>query len=197
MTTYLTKITTPTNLTRDIHRTHQTLTTTACPPKITTPGRAATRLLHRVERDGHELLVQSAIQLDAARLNPACTIVGVKTLDSVLNHLTDNTTVRYKITANPTHAPNRNRKPITDPYRIHDWWHRVATRIGLRLEGAELVEAKKTVGRKRGARIVVHAATLEGFATISDAGLVRGAIESGVGHARAYGCGLLSVVPVG
>src|SRR5690625_6912649 len=89
MTTYLTKITTPTNLTRDIHRTHQTLTTTACPPKITTPGRAATRLLHRVERDGHELLVQSAIQLDAARLNPACTIVGVKTLDSVLNHLTD------------------------------------------------------------------------------------------------------------
>ena len=197
MPTYLTKLTAPTALTRDIHRTHQILTTAACPPGVTTPGRAATRLLHRVERAGREILVQSAARLDPERLTHGCVITGTKTLDALLDRLAEDTTVRYKITANPTHAPNRVRRPITDPDRIHAWWQRTADRIGLDLDTAALVDTAKTSGMRRGRRVVVQTATLEGTATIRDGRALRGAVVSGVGHARAYGCGLLSVVPLG
>lgn len=197
MPTYLTKLTTPTALTRDIHRTHQILTTAACPPDVTAPGRAMTRLLHRVERAGREILVQSATQLDPERLGAGCVIAGTKPLDPLLERLTDGVIVRYKITANPTHAPNRVRRPITDPDRIHAWWQRTADRIGLDLDTAALVDTAKTSGMRRGRRVVVQTATLEGTGRIRDVEAVRDAVVSGVGHARAYGCGLLSVVPLG
>ncbi len=104
--------------------------------------------------------------------------------------------VRYKITANPVHAPNRVRRPITDPDRILAWWHRTADRIGLVLDSTALLDTAKTSGMRRDQRVVVQTATMEGVATIRDVDTVRDAIVLGVGHARAYGCGLLSVVPL-
>ncbi|ACU96436.1 type I-E CRISPR-associated protein Cas6/Cse3/CasE [Saccharomonospora viridis] len=196
MPTYLTKITTPKSVTRDIHRTHKILTTAVCPPNITTPGRVATRLLHRVERGGREILAQSATPLDPTRLEGGCVIAGTKLLDPLLDHLDNGTVVRYKITANPVHAPNRVRRPITDPDRILAWWHRTADRIGLVLDSTALLDTAKTSGMRRDQRVVVQTATMEGVATIRDVDTVRDAIVLGVGHARAYGCGLLSVVPL-
>ena len=197
MPTYLSKITTPPALAQDIHWTHQILTNAICPPGTNGPGRAAARLLHRVERGGRELLTQSTTKPDPTRLPIGCKLVGVKPLDPLLNRLANGTTVRYKITANPTHAPNRTRQPITDPARIQEWWERTATRHGLTLETVELVDSKRVSGRRRQRWVVVQTATLTGKATIADVDAVRAAVENGVGHARAYGCGLLSVIPLG
>jgi len=94
------------------------------------------------------------------------------------------------------------------------WLTRQAAEHGFRLLEVEVGDARLPnagvfgsdraeywVGEKRGAggtrRVVVESALFEGVLEVTDPEKFRGAVERGIGPAKAFGCGLLSIAPLG
>ncbi|MER7114105.1 type I-E CRISPR-associated protein Cas6/Cse3/CasE [Saccharomonospora azurea] len=180
---------------RDIHRLHQVLTKIACPPDLGPASRAAVGLLYRLERGGSEILLQSRAPLNTDEL-PAGYLAAEpksRSLAPLLERLTAGTTVRYKITGNPVASRDGRRLPIDDPEAAVEWWRRTATSRGLTPDTIALTDLHKTSGARNGTRITINTGTFVGVGTVTDADQLREAIVSGIGRARAYGCGLLSV----
>ncbi len=57
-----------------------------------------------------------------------------------------------------------------------------------------LHEVKVEVGRVDS--VPLHMVSYDGFGTVNDPDVVRSLVRDGVGRARAYGCGLLSIMPL-
>jgi CRISPR system Cascade subunit CasE len=107
-------------------------------------------------------------------------------------------------------GPNGTRKPLTRD-ELPAWLERKSGHHGFRLLDArhqpDPIAGKEQVGRKPDPRQqgtdteqktmrMTHAAVLfEGVLEIVDADLFRGALWGGIGPAKAYGFGLLSVAP--
>lgn len=51
------------------------------------------------------------------------------------------------------------------------------------------------VGRRR--RVTLRIAQFDGVLEVTDAAVLRGALLSGMGRAKGYGCGLMTLRPVG
>lgn len=70
--------------------------------------------------------------------------------------------------------------------------------IGLpevRIVGRERVVFDKAAERGK-RRVVIETATFEGRLRVLDAALARRSLLGGVGHAKAYGCGLITLAPI-
>ncbi|WP_112139158.1 type I-E CRISPR-associated protein Cas6/Cse3/CasE [Glycomyces dulcitolivorans] len=164
-----------------------------------TPRRTA-GLLYRID-DGQrepEILVQTAAEplLDAL---PADGVLHAATrkLAPLLDALHTGGTVRYRITANPTKRWGNSAPEPALVGRLHthrgpaaiDWWTERAAAAGLGVHTVDWRPLDDTVvARARHAR-----ARFEGTATITDPGILRDAVTSGIGRSQSYGCGLLSL----
>ncbi len=67
--------------------------------------------------------------------------------------------------------------------------------VGVRLVGRERVVFRKGAAGGDSRPVTLQTATAEGLATVVDPDVVRTALLSGCGPARAYGCGLLTLAP--
>ncbi len=67
----------------------------------------------------------------------------------------------------------------------------------LRLATRASVEFQKGHGPEQRRRVVLQTATAEGLVQVADPELACAALLNGCGRARAYGCGLLTLAPVG
>lgn len=194
---------------RDINRMHQIVTAFACPRDFGPSSRAAADVLYRLDytNAGPHLLIQSATQPDTTTLPAGFAHAGTRDLTPLLHHLHNNMTVRYRITLNATSSrcappqpdgtprPRGTRTPLTG----HDaltWWHNKALHHGLHPHETSTADTTKLRGRKNGTTITITATTIEGTAHITDIDTLRTTIQTGVGRARAYGCGLLSLAPI-
>lgn len=87
---------------------------------------------------------------------------------------------------------------LTD--RIHSWgFTLLATEAGdpqVRLSHRERLTFTKTGDDGNRRRVVVQTATYEGLLQVNDADVARSTLLNGVGRARAYGCGLLTLAPI-
>lgn len=192
---------------RDVQRMHHVLTTLACRPEFGPSSRSAAGLLYRVEHTatGVHILMQSTTQPDRDRLIPGYDFVGSTDLGPLLDHLDTGVRVRYRIVANPTKSSPRGSgqrgelRPLIGEEAL-GWWERKAHDSGLKLDSIESTRnAKLTGNRNKGgqhARLVITTTTFEGTAVLTDPPAVRDAILTGIGRGRAYGCGLLSIVPL-
>lgn len=194
---------------RDINRMHQIVTAYACPPDFGPASRAAAGLLYRLEHTnaGPHLLIQSATHPDTTTPPPGFAHAGTRDLTALLHHLHNDMTVRYRITLNPTTShcappqpdgtprPRGNRTPLTGHAAL-TWWHTKAPRHGLQPHTTSTADTTKLRGRKNTNTITITATTIEGTAHITDTDTLRNTIHTGIGRARAYGCGLLSLAPI-
>lgn len=57
-------------------------------------------------------------------------------------------------------------------------------------------DVRKEVFRKKDRRITLARARFDGVLEVTDPDLVRNALVRGIGHAKGFGCGLLTLVPV-
>lgn len=64
-------------------------------------------------------------------------------------------------------------------------------------ERRDLVFFKGTPGSASSRKVSLRTARFDGRLQITDADLIRNALTQGIGRARAYGCGLMSLAPVG
>ena len=59
-----------------------------------------------------------------------------------------------------------------------------------------VARAQDTFHRPRGKRVTLSRATFEGVLQVEDPSALRAALTHGIGPAKAYGCGLMTLAPL-
>ncbi|MFC9948893.1 type I-E CRISPR-associated protein Cas6/Cse3/CasE [Streptomyces pratensis] len=192
----------------DVDNLHKTLMRLVPDDNGPTP-RATAGLLFRTEPGPDPiLLVQTAHTPDLTALPTNYGTAQTLDLTPLLNSLTPGRTMHYRITAAPTVARSAGtptRHPVTGKRRgkiTHltgddavTWWQRRATAIGL--EPVTVSSLPRPFPRARIARSAPYftLTQFDGYARITDTGLVTHALKNGIGRAKSYGAGLLSLAP--
>ncbi|TNU73347.1 type I-E CRISPR-associated protein Cas6/Cse3/CasE [Miniimonas arenae] len=118
----------------------------------------------------------------------------------------------FRLTANPVHnvrMPGRSGEP--EPQRTTRLSHVTATQqlkwFTERAQGwgisvgdddapsVEIVERAVLTFGRQGRKVTIGTAVFEGELTVTDEGELRRRLVTGFGHAKAYGCGLLTLAP--
>lgn len=137
------------------------------------------------------VLVQSSVEpvVDGVRTTP---------LTPALAKLEPGLPVRFLLHANAVRTVNRTHDGVVKqhradvpPHRLRDW---VCGRIGGALTDVDLEEPTRHDRRRGKAKLAV--VRFAGTAAVDDPQTLTRAIRDGIGRAKAYGCGLLTVGPV-
>ncbi|GAA5533407.1 type I-E CRISPR-associated protein Cas6/Cse3/CasE [Deinococcus aluminii] len=164
------------------------------------------RLLWRLEE--RALLVQSVTAPDWGALNARLPgylerwDMGVLNLAGSLRpgrplrfRLRANVTVRRPTLHEGDAAPKSRRHAVRGPHEQLDWLARQGERHGFDLLDADIPHSGTLKTRKGGATITLHTVTFEGVLRVTDPDALAVAVRGGLGHAKALGCGLLSLLP--
>ncbi|MER7168948.1 type I-E CRISPR-associated protein Cas6/Cse3/CasE [Micromonospora sp. NPDC000207] len=184
----------PTGYERDGHRTLWRLDTAAPATVhlyIVSPGRPD--LTHLVEQAGW----------------PTTEAWVTRDYDGLLTALRPGQEWAFRLTANPTHSGRKTADAketqrfgyLREPEQV-DWLTRRAERNGFAVatqpNGRPNVRLhqRRTDTFKRGmGTVTLTTATFDGILHVTDPDSFRRALTSGIGHAKAYGCGLLTLAP--
>lgn len=115
----------------------------------------------------------------------------------------------FRLTANPAHHGHHPKKPETartqrfghvTASQQRDWLLTRAERAGIRVVANELGEPEVLVHRRttisfprNGDTVTLSVATFDGRLEVVDADALRRTLLSGLGPAKAYGCGLMTL----
>lgn len=137
----------------------------------------------------------------------------------LLDNLADGQRWHFRLTANPARSvfippeqrdatdskTKRGRVAGLKQEEQLDWLRRKAIDSGFTVAAAGpahqreddvRIISRETLTFDRGNRnVVLSVATFEGVLTVADAGLLRHALINGIGRAKGYGCGLLTLAP--
>lgn len=144
----------------------------------------------------------------------------VRSYENLLGSLAEGQTWGFRVTANPTRSTRRGGSQtgatpsgtqtaksqryghVTVDQQL-EWFTQRSTGWGFTVAERDgvpdvVVHDRRTERFRRGGQTVTIAkATFDGVLTVSDADALRQALVSGLGPAKGYGCGLLTLAPVG
>lgn len=158
-------------------------------------------VLWRIEpAESPTLLMQSSLAPDFQRLPSGYASCQTKPIDDHLASLTHGQAVAYRVVLNPIKVSRRSdtdsRKVIPSRERAA-WWSGLAPKAGLRLLGTPtLTGLHDRHLRRSGTRFPLYSVRVDGMAEVADPDLLRAALSDGIGRAKAWGCGLLTVARV-
>lgn len=126
-----------------------------------------------------------------------------KQYDSLLARINIGSKWHFRLTANPTSAkPTEDKKrgkvkAITTVQKQREWLVKQGSKKGFRLEETQfdVVQSEWKTIKKNGKEIHILSASFEGVLTVTDADTFCQTLTSGIGRQKAYGMGLLTVVP--
>jgi CRISPR system Cascade subunit CasE len=204
----------------DVHDLHRTLMSAFPRVEGNVPARQALGLLWRMDEDrqGFVLYVQSAIKPDWTCLPPGYLLAParIRPLQPLLDQLVPGRKLAFRLVANPTrsaivgpdHQPMNGRRIIhRDPDEQLEWLNRKGEQHGFTLpttiSGAPDVlpsPRPRLTGRtnrpaKGSSRITIDPIRFDGHLIITESNAFTEALQHGIGRAKAYGCGLLSLAP--
>lgn len=202
----------------DCHEMHRTIMRAF--PEVGPSARAACGVLYRVEpHRGYgpvTVLVQSRVHPDWIRLPEGYLLPGplgcaVKDISGLLEAIRPGLWLRFRLLANATRKirsenPNGRRVPLRKEEAAVAWLRRKAEAAGFELTELSSVQnltdvrvlggsAFRVEGRHPAGRITLEGVLFEGRLRVVDAERFRQALVTGIGPAKAYGFGLLSVGP--
>jgi CRISPR system Cascade subunit CasE len=167
------------------------------------------RHLWRLDKLGHSLyvLVVSSTQPDFTHLieqigwAASRQVWETKSYDSFLARLQQGQEWQFRLQANPTHSVKRKEasggRGIVQACSTIDeqkeWLTTKAPKHGFSLNGFELVGRDVSRFERQQRTVTLHMATFEGLLKVEDPILLREALSTGIGRAKAYGCGLLTL----
>lgn len=161
-------------------------------------GRSAAGLLYRVEGDGAEplLLAQSLLPPDWCCL-PEEYLAGENDTQSVevktwVPHFAEGAQLRFRLRANPTFKRGKRRLAWLQPDDHLAWLERQASRRGFSVMAAQ-AEAEGFSRSSRG--FSCHGVLFDGVLGVTDPRVFGEALTQGIGSAKAFGYGLLSLAP--
>ncbi|MFH9044532.1 type I-E CRISPR-associated protein Cas6/Cse3/CasE [Streptomyces sp. NPDC017966] len=182
----------------DMHRTLMRLV----PDGLGGSPRQAAGLLYRLDvTDTFSTLLVQATALDPTRLPDDYGHADVKDLTPVFNALQKGLAVRYRIVVNPVKTErlsleNKGRRgkriALTGP-DADQWWARRALEAGLHLTTALPTLVAAVHGGDSAAAVRHHLVRYDGTATVTDPDALAEAVLVGIGRAKSYGAGLLSL----
>ena len=126
-----------------------------------------------------------------------------KQYDSLLERITEGSRWYFRLTANPTiaeHVEGKKRgkvKAITVVHKQREWLTRTSAKKGFFVQESQfdVVQSEWRTIKKEGKEIQILAVTFEGILNVTNAEVFRQTLISGIGREKAYGMGLLTVVP--
>lgn len=184
-----------------------------------TDARAASGVLHRLDVHPHTgqmvLLVQSQSSPDWAASTLADYLLPVGPYGELENpavktinlSLVDGQLLSFRLRANPTvkkvrrdengQRLNSNRVPLLREDQQTHWLTTKATENGFRVIHAAITGQSEQKGRRRDDTppLTIYTVQFDGRLQITDATTFQTALVQGIGPARAFGCGLLSLAP--
>ena len=181
---------------------HSTLARAFCADSGATPGKFLWRLEQARAEQPPILLVQSPSggRWEAFELEVPGWILRRDTRTwSPVEALQRDRRIAFRIRCNPTVTRAGKRLGLWTEAEQLAWFGRQAVKSGLSDVSVEVVSSNRLVGNRRkgeGAAVVVCAAQFEGRARIDNPDALVTALESGIGHSKMMGLGLLSVAPI-
>jgi CRISPR system Cascade subunit CasE len=156
------------------------------------------------------LLLQSVIKPDFTHIVEQFGWLGqtweTKEYDGFLLRLRNGQTWRFRLRANPVHSihiDGNARGKVMGHVTISQqkaWLADRAGKFGFEMERTsdgdaifEVTQSETTEFRRQGKTVTVETAVFEGVLRITDAESLVSAMKNGIGRAKAYGCGLLTL----
>lgn len=107
---------------------------------------------------------------------------------------------RFRFCGNPVHSkktPGSRERGTVVPHvtaaQQEEWFRSKGEQAGFAVDDLVLVQRDIRKFSRRGKTVTLHTAVFEGILVVTDAGKFRRAITEGIGRAKAYGCGLLTL----
>jgi len=127
-----------------------------------------------------------------------------KNYDNFLASLAEKQNMRFRLCANPVHSvmqvgSQESRGKIFGHVTVEqqkDWLQQRSQKNGFELLHFDVVNRGERKFKRQKETVTLTMATYEGLLTVCDADLLRTALTTGIGRAKAYGCGLLTLAPV-
>lgn len=105
--------------------------------------------------------------------------------------------LRFRLKANASVKREGKRHALRTPDEKLTWMKRQATGNGFGVDAAAMVATERLLARKNGTRITLDATLFEGVLRVTDPARAREATSRGIGHAKGFGLGMLSVAAAG
>ena len=181
---------------QDMHRTFMSMFPQA--PSGSESPRRHFGVLWRMESAGSPtVLVQSSHSPDFDKLPDGYSSCQVKPIDDHLASFAKGQMIAYRVVLNPVKISRRSdteRRTVIPSRERAAWWTSVAPKTGLHVHGAPALTGLHDRYLKRsGTRLPLYSVRVDGTAEIVDPDLLRAAATGGIGRAKAWGCGLLTV----
>ncbi|XWX05452.1 type I-E CRISPR-associated protein Cas6/Cse3/CasE [Aggregatilineales bacterium SYSU G02658] len=157
------------------------------------------RVLYRLEwvlRQRPMLLVQSAVPPDwqrSTRLTMASYLMSEPNVKPVELSITEGQVLRFRLYANPTVKRGGKRWALHTEDKQHAWLQRKAADHGFKVLDVALRDVKQIVGWHHQQHLTWHQVGYEGCLSVEDRALLLEAVQHGIGSAKAFGFGLLSL----
>lgn len=168
-------------------------------------------VLFRLDDDPHRpsLLIQTRTKPNTNQLPDGFATALTRDMTQLLSALPTLRHIHYRLVANAARklGPNseerttsgRRRKPgerkALRGAAAEQWWNDRASGCGLDLLSTQTTPVADPRIVKNGKEIWHAATRFDGIATITDPTALRDSILTGIGRAKSYGCGLLSIAP--
>ncbi|MBP2479698.1 CRISPR system Cascade subunit CasE [Crossiella equi] len=195
---------------RDVQNMHRTVMSGFPEEQPSDAYRQTHGVLWRLDQTDHIVhYVQSATEPDWSRL-PESHLIGsaqVRSLQPVLDAIAPGRKFAFRLQANATrcvrtddkpHVPTR--VPLKDPDEQLGWLARKGDQHGFVIpaghHGRPDVAASpvsRLTGNRKNHRLTITPVRFDGHLVVTDAEVFRQAVIGGIGRAKAYGCGLLSL----
>jgi CRISPR system Cascade subunit CasE len=183
----------------NIHKLHQRIMQ-AFPDIQQEKVRTNWEILFRIEPDSNIVLVQSGdeIKPDWNKLPDGYLLDRQITSFTIHpDNLRSGKLFHFRLKANPSKRHKESRKTVglhSQPEQIA-WLERQATAHGFQIQMVDIIPTANVFGNKKGnnAPIKIHTALFQGILAVRDPELLQTAVKAGIGRAKAYGCGLLSL----
>lgn len=121
--------------------------------------------------------------------------------DQFLSNIRKGTLWRFRLEANPTRKLHGSRVPLYGPDAI-EWLSTRSRKFGFhltrnRLMDVEAVIANDTVKafKRQGVSVTLASAVYDGFLVVDNPASFVEALKTGIGSAKGYGFGLMTIVP--
>jgi CRISPR system Cascade subunit CasE len=161
---------------------------------IDTPGlaRAGAAILYRVEPSirGGRVLVQSSQRPETSGLE-------VRDLAPVLEVLTAGKKAAFIIKVNAVRTVNRTGDDgKVRTHRAHVGREEIPAWLSQRITGLDIHDTvDMATSYERFGKTPLYVATCKGVGTVTDPEALSEVVQNGIGKARSYGCGILTIIP--
>lgn len=123
----------------------------------------------------------------------------IKNYQKVLDAVENGDVYKFRLTANPVHSIKKEDKdrgkiyPHVTVAQQEEWLRLKSTKNGFKLHDFAVVYRERKRFRRQDRYVSISMATYEGVLEITDAEAFKKALTDGIGRAKSYGCGLLTL----